>query len=217
MYPEKLKELILAGESSTVEFKRKFTSSEKIAKEVAAFANTIGGYLIFGVDDDGKIIGVESEKSEIDLIETACEFFVNPPVEHEIYIVSLNGKDVVVVRVKNSDNKPHKVIINHDEKKSELKAYIRVGEESVVASKEMTKVLATQNRNSEPVKLAIGEKEKALFIYLEKHGKATIKDFSDLVNISKRRATQLTVRLVKAGVLQIHNSSESDYFTLLGK
>ena len=44
--------LIEDGESETVEFKRKFSTSRKIAKEMIAFANTKGGYILFGVDDD---------------------------------------------------------------------------------------------------------------------------------------------------------------------
>lgn len=56
MRRSQLKEMILSGESTTVEFKRKFTSPEKIAKELTSFANTKGGYLLIGVDDDKKIV-----------------------------------------------------------------------------------------------------------------------------------------------------------------
>ena len=47
-----LYDLIDSGEGPDVEFKRQFSSPEKIAKEIIAFANTRGGYLLFGVDDD---------------------------------------------------------------------------------------------------------------------------------------------------------------------
>ncbi|HQT92229.1 MAG TPA: ATP-binding protein, partial [Candidatus Kryptobacter bacterium] len=66
-----LKALISEGENFKIEFKRQFSSIEKIAKELIAFANTKGGMILFGVDDDGTIYGVESEKSEIDLIYEA--------------------------------------------------------------------------------------------------------------------------------------------------
>ncbi|MCK7528022.1 MAG: ATP-binding protein [Ignavibacteriales bacterium] len=42
--------------------KRKFSTHDKIAREMIAFANTKGGYVLFGIDDDKKIVGVESEK-----------------------------------------------------------------------------------------------------------------------------------------------------------
>ena len=217
MYPDKLKELILAGESSTIEFKRKFTTPEKIAKEISAFANTLGGYLIFGVEDDRKITGVESEKSEIDLIEKACGFYLEPPIEPQIYIINMNGKDLVAIYIKESITKPHKVLLNPDNKKSKKIAYIRVGEQSVIASPEMTRVLSSQNDDSTPVRLIVGDKEKRLFSYFERHQRCTVMDFANLVNISRRRAERLLVRLVRARVLQIHQDSNSDYFTLIGK
>ena len=45
-------ELIDEGENIQCEFKRKFSGSEKIAREMLAFANTKGGIILFGIDDD---------------------------------------------------------------------------------------------------------------------------------------------------------------------
>ncbi len=212
MTPLELKDLIFEGESTTLEFKRKFTTIEKISKEISALANTKGGYILFGVDDDGTIYGVDSEKSEIDLILQACEFSIEPPIEVDIEIVEIYKKDVIVIYVEESNNKPHRVIINNNSKNN---AYIRVGEQSVLASKEMIKVLEGLNPKARPLKFSIGKNEKRLFNYMENHPKITVQDFAKLCNISKRRASQLLVRLVRAGVLQIHQDSNSDYFTLI--
>ena len=51
-----LLDLIEEGENLQCEFKRHFTTPEKIAREMIAFANTKGGYLIFGVDDDRQVM-----------------------------------------------------------------------------------------------------------------------------------------------------------------
>ena len=64
--------LIEMGEDYHCEFKRKFSTHKKIAKEMIAFANSGGGYILFGIDDDKKIIGIESEKSEADLIQDSA-------------------------------------------------------------------------------------------------------------------------------------------------
>ena len=69
MHPKEILEIISGGESSTVEFKRKISTEVKIAKEIAAFANTIGGWLFLGVDDDGTVVGVESEKADVNEIK----------------------------------------------------------------------------------------------------------------------------------------------------
>ncbi|MFH1052165.1 MAG: RNA-binding domain-containing protein [bacterium] len=205
-----LKDIIFEGESTTTEFKRKFTTPEKIAKEISALANTRGGYLIFGVEDDGSIYGVDNEKGEIEYIEQACGFYLEPPIEPDIEIIEINYKDVVLVNIPESKIKPHKVVNTDDNN-----AYIRVGEQSVIASREMVKIMEGLNPDSRAIKLSIGNNEKRLFEYMEKHGKATVMDFAKLCNISKRRASQLIVRLVRAGVLQIHQDSTNDYYTLI--
>lgn len=216
MRPKELLDMIAKGESSTLEFKRKISSLEKIAKEISAFANTIGGFLLIGVDDDGYIKGVPSEKSTVDLLETACEFYIEPPVEPQIDIIELYGQDVIVCYIPESLHKPH-TVVNQDEKHASPLVYIRVGEKSLIASREMKRVLAVTNPDSKPLRIVIGEKEKRLFRYLEKNERATVKDFARLVNISNRRAERLLVRLVKAGVLQIHIDTAHDYFTLVEK
>ena len=216
MTSKELKEIILEGENSKVEFKRKFTTYEKIAKELCAFANTVGGMLIIGIEDNGKIIGIDSEKADYDVIEKACQFYIYPNLYYEIEVTNLSGKDLIIVFVSESRNKPHFVLTDPDNLKSEKAAYVRVGEQSIAASKEMTRVLAAFNDNSPPLKLSIGDKEKRLFAYMELHNRVRVQDFANLVNISRRRAERLLVRLVKAGIIQIHIDSGSDYFTFRG-
>ncbi|HEY4613790.1 MAG TPA: ATP-binding protein, partial [Bacteroidota bacterium] len=58
--------LVQEGEGFEVEFKRKVSSAEKISRALVAFANTKGGMILFGIDDDGSIVGVESEKTEVE-------------------------------------------------------------------------------------------------------------------------------------------------------
>ncbi len=215
MDPRELTDLIFDGESSKVEFKRKVASPIKIAKEISAFANTKGGKLIVGVDDDGTIYGIASEKSVIDRIETACQFFIDPPVDAFIEVVDLGRYDVVVAHIKESEMKPHNLVNeNGNGAEPQNKVYIRMGEKSVLASREMIRLLRAKT-DDKPVRLIIGDKEKRLFAYLEKYERATVQDFSKLVNISRRRAERLMIRLVRAGVLQIHNDDTRDYFTLL--
>jgi len=213
MKVNELVNLISNGESSTLEFKRKSTTPEKLAKEIVAMANTKGGYLLVGVDDNGKIYGIESEKSESDIIERTCLFFIEPPISPQIEIINIFDKDVLVLKIEDSELKPHKV--KYDNAKNEPnKTYIRVGEKSVEASREMTRLMKSQT-DDKPLKLSIGENEKRLFQFLEKNERATVKDFSKIVNISTRRAERLLIRLVRAGVIQIHNDSNHDYFTLV--
>lgn len=215
MRRHELREIIAGGESSTVEFKRKFTSAEKFAREIIAFANTAGGYLMVGVDDDGAIIGVQSEKEVLSQIDIA-RHAITPELQLEVEVVEIEFVDVVVVHVPNSPWKPHRLISEDpNERPHERRAYIRQGEQSVTASKEMTKILAGRRPDAPPMTLSIGDRERRLFTYLERYGSATVNDFARLVNISKRRASQILVKLVRAGVLHIHTDNGHDFYTLV--
>ena len=207
-------EILEKGENNYIEFKRKVSSLEKIAKEVIAFANTKGGKIFFGVDDDGKIYGVESEKSEIDLIEESCKVYCNPPISPEIEIFHYKGKDIIIANIPESINKPHFLFEYNLKLTKDSKVYIRVNDKSVLASKEVIQVLRNERPDAKPVKISIGENEKRLLDFVEKNERITVKQFSELVNISERRASRTLVKLVQLGVLRIHTLEKEDYFTL---
>jgi predicted HTH transcriptional regulator len=163
-------------------------------------------------------VGIESEKSAIELVNQVCGFFIDPPLMPKIEIVNVSWHDVLVIQIDESQHKPHYLVNDEDgaeQKLSQRRVYIRVGEKSLIASREMARLLKVQGDDSKPLMLSIGDKEKRLFLYLEKHERATVKDFARLVNISDRRAERLLIRLVRAGVIQIHVDNASDYFTLV--
>ena len=203
--------LIEDGESETVEFKRKFSTSRKIAKELIAFANTKGGYILFGVDDDKSISGVESEKSELDLIETAARFYCEPEIKYSTEIVPVKSKDVVVIIIPESNKKPHKLIDENDKKSARV--YIRYKDKSIIASKETASILKFSNFDNSPLVINLGDAEKILLKYLEEYDKISVKEFKKLANISERRAGRTLVNLVRAGVIRHHSLDGKEFFT----
>jgi predicted HTH transcriptional regulator len=209
--------LIDEGEGFEIEFKRKVASPEKIARALSAFANTKGGHILFGVDDDGSIVGVESEKSEVELIRRAGLMFCVPEIEPEIDIVPFNGKDVIVAYISESDNKPHYHVgeANHNGGDGEpSRVFIRVNDKTVMASKEVVRILRDERPDAPPMRIEIGESEKRLFRYLDENERITAHEFSRLVNISQQRASRILVSLVRAGVLRIHTLEKTDFYTL---
>ncbi|MDE3059240.1 MAG: ATP-binding protein [Bacteroidota bacterium] len=211
MTPGDVKALIQSGEGTSVEFKRKISSPEKIARELVALANTEGGVILFGVDDDGGIFGVESEKSEIDLVDFAATQLCDPPVGIEIEVVPFDKKDVIVASVEQSTEKPHYVLSSNGEGN---KVYIRVKDQTLIASKEVIKVLRDERPDAPPLKLVIGSNERKLFEYFDTHERITVKEYADLINVSLRRASRILTTLVRAGVVRIHTLEKNDYFTL---
>ncbi|MEA1883748.1 MAG: ATP-binding protein, partial [Thermotogota bacterium] len=57
-----IKEKIKRGENRYLEFKESLPSSQKIAKTVIAFANSAGGDILIGVNDERKVIGVADDE-----------------------------------------------------------------------------------------------------------------------------------------------------------
>ncbi len=54
-------ELIATGENSRVEFKRDAITPESLAKEMSSMLNLMGGVILMGVEDDGKISGLSRD------------------------------------------------------------------------------------------------------------------------------------------------------------
>jgi len=169
--------------------------------------------ILFGVDDDGTIYGVESEKSEIDLIREAAHDFCEPPIEPIVQVIELNRKDVVVAIVEESRRKPHRLQDYKDTITKDAKVYIRINDKSVIASREVVRILQSENADSEPLSVIIGENERRLFKYLEDNERITVKEYARLVNVSERRASRTLVNLVRAGVVRIHTEERFEYFT----
>lgn len=207
--------LIDEGEGFSVEFKRRISSPEKIARTMISFANTKGGTILFGVDDDGSIVGVESEKSEMEMIGAAGTEFIDPPIQPLIHIVPYDGRDVIVCHIPESKAKPHYFLGQHDRLNGEnTRVYIRVNDKTMMASREVVRILLNENPDAPPLRMAIGENERRLFQYLEQHERITVREFGRMVNISDRRASRLLVQLVRAGVIRIHTHEKEEYFTL---
>ena len=99
MTHKKLLKIIEEGENLTVEFKQRFSTQEKIAKEMIAFANTRGGFILFGIDDNGTVYGVESEKGEAELISESAERYCEPKINYKIHYHELKNREIVIAEI----------------------------------------------------------------------------------------------------------------------
>ena len=180
-----------------------------------AFANTRGGVIFLGVDDNKDIVGVDSEKSEAEQIKDAALNYCEPPLDYNISYVSFDGKEVVIVEIPESEKKPHRIQDYDNEFDiNNVKIYIRVNDKSVTASKEMVRILKARTDSLNLKKYSLGPVEKAVFTYLDLHERISVKELGSMVNISERRASRTLVKLVRANLLLIHTKDNGDeYFT----
>ncbi len=94
-----VRELVSLPEGKTLEFKRDISSVKPILKTLIAFANTAGGTLLIGKENNGVIIGVDDVFLAEERIANAIADNIYPPLVPEIETTSLDGKALIVIRV----------------------------------------------------------------------------------------------------------------------
>ncbi len=99
-----LTEKIILGEDSMIEFKREMPHRNRLADEIAAFANAQGGVILIGVDDNREIIGIELR--ELDSVEKTVVEICNDSIEPTVPIFTeklrLDGKNLLKIEVPRS-------------------------------------------------------------------------------------------------------------------
>lgn len=207
MTPDDLRNLIETGEGTYLEFKKTIPSRKKISREIAAFANTGGGTLLVGVDDNGQITGISSYfEEEYELYKAVNEFCI-PPIPLKVEMIHAGAHDVMLVRIAEAEEKP--VYIKNDKKRL---VFIRENDESVLASDELAEILKKRTQKS-GVTFEYSENEQMLFRYLNEYGEITVIKYSQLINVTTYRASKILVNLVSAGVLELFRKKKKDYFT----
>ena len=208
---QEVKELAGKGEGLQIEFKKKASFPEKIVREVIALANTQGGYLLIGVDDDGTVSGQRFIEEEIFVMEKAIRELIFPALAVEVSTVKLSEKKgVAVFKIPHSPNRPHYLLIQ-DKKFS----YIRVQDRTVQASREVWEVLR-KSRVPRDTVFTYGKKEEVLMKFLAEREKITLKEYANVANIPIFMASKTLVRLTVANVLQLHPQEAEDFFTIKG-
>lgn len=203
-----LKRLIFEGEGVTLDFKKTITSCEKIARTMVAFANNKGGRLLIGVADDGTIKGVKNEDEERYMITRAATLFARPALEPVFEEVYVDDKLVVVVEIPESDMKPHSALAED----GKWWVYVRVKDKSVLASKIVVDVLKRSSGET-GVLIEYSANEKSLLEYLEKTERITVKEYSDLIKVSRRAAQRILVNMILSGVIKVHTTEKEEYYT----
>lgn len=109
-------DIIGAGETSKVQFKRELDNQDKVAAELIAFSNSKGGMLLFGVEDKtGKLIGLDYDS--IQRTSNAVSNIANELVKPTVYITTEvvtvdvsdeEKKSILVVYVDEGVSKPYK-------------------------------------------------------------------------------------------------------------
>ena len=131
-----LKDLI--GEATAYDKKEKLEAGKPKSwlKSVSAFANSNGGTLVFGICDDGRIVGLADAESDSETISEYVKTKLDPVPDIRLEFKEIDGKKLILLHVNAGTETPYYYIGD-----KQRIAYIRIGNESVVADRLQLKAL----------------------------------------------------------------------------
>ena len=131
--------LIRGGEDTFLELKVKLSNSEKIGQEIIALANTGGGLMIFGVNDQLRIEGVDDPESVQEELVRICREDIEPPLFPYIDRIAFdNGRRIVALDIEGK-RRPYRT--------QDGRFYLRIGSEKREATAEELASLFDETRS----------------------------------------------------------------------
>ena len=120
----------LIAEATEIDFKvaLEMKKPKSWLKSVSAFANGIGGVLLFGVDDERDIVGLDNAQQDAEAISRLIKERITPLPQFVLRPMQEKGKELLAVEIATGRSTPY--YYSADGVKE---AYIRVGNESVPA------------------------------------------------------------------------------------
>lgn len=209
-----LQAIVAQGEGLHVEFKRKLPEWEKLMREIVAFANTEGGILLIGVDDDGQIPGTRDPREVEEALDIFIREYTAPVPDYRLETIPLSAKRAVVaIHVPESLLKPHRALERPLTPPGQV--LIRIADSSARASKEMVELLKFSARPRD-MKVEYGDKERLLMQHLAQRPHITVTAFAQLAKIARPIASKTLIHLAKANVIRIvPQVEEEDWFCLV--
>ncbi len=203
-----LRRLVMEGEGQHLEFKRKVSHPEKIVREMIAFANSEGGTLLIGVDDDGTLAGVKYPDEEIMTVREAIHKHMKQPlVYHDTVIELSQNKFVIRLDIPPSEKRP--LYFTTDAKERE--SYVRMKDMSIKASPQMNEIIRRKRQNKN-IRFYFAEHELALMKYLDSNPFITLHQFQKLTGLNQFTASRKLILLVLANVLKISATEKGDIY-----
>jgi predicted HTH transcriptional regulator len=204
-----LQRLVSEGEGHQLEFKRKASHPEKIVREMIAFANTEGGTILIGVDDNGALAGIKYPDEELLSVREALEMYIRQPFVYHDSLVTLS-ENRYVLRIDIPPNLKRPILFWIDSKNSE--SYVRINDMSVKASDEMIEIIR-RKRQKKDIRFYFAEHELALMKYLDQYHTITSKEFQKLTGLNQYAASRKLILLVLANVLKITATEKGDLYS----
>lgn len=105
---EEIQKVLHLGEGQNIEFKSHCQDTTAIGPVVSGLLNnSAGGFIVCGVDDTGKIIGIENAPVMAKKLDQELEHNLSPKTLVEIGVQNIHGKDLIVLEVPSGRDPPY--------------------------------------------------------------------------------------------------------------
>lgn len=164
----------LIAECSTYDFKLLLEEKKPKSwlKSVSAFANGLGGSLLFGIDNDGIVRGLDNVQYVCETISSKIRDYMDPLPDVEMIPREVSGLNILQLKVNSGNYTPYYYVGD-----GQRVAYVRIGDESIPATAEQMVRLVLKGSNK-------------TFDSLHADYKADDYSFTILANTFKKRTNQ---------------------------
>lgn len=111
-------------------------------KSVSAFANGVGGVLIFGIADNDSVVGIDDVKKAMEVISEQIKVKMDPAPEVLLKAHLIDSKEIITLEVYRGEETPYYYV-----GEGNYTAYVRIGNESVIATATDLKRLVLRGKN----------------------------------------------------------------------
>lgn len=204
-----LKTLSTKGEGQDIEFKENANQPEQIAEEIVGFANSSGGSLFIGINDQGLLNGLKFPEDDQIFLEEFIKKNIRPVPELTIEIVPVTkSRSILVFYVVSGNDKPYGMI-QSDEKSRKI--LYRVDDLCLQASRELKNILRNSNSTGGQ-SIIYTDLENIILKTIETDSPVTKDELNKKINFSSRKISDCLVRLVSARVLKIIPTAIEDLY-----
>lgn len=113
-------------------------------KSVSAFANGVGGTLIFGISNDNEVRGLLDAEKDAEIISEQIKTRLDPISEfHLSFFRTEDDKTLILLNIRQGEETPYYYLAD-----GVMEAYVRLGNESVKADATELKRLVLRGKNS---------------------------------------------------------------------
>ncbi len=200
--------LIGEGEHTQQDFKFEISDARKIAKSLSAFSNTIGGRLLIGVKDNGRIAGIRSDE-EIYMIEAAAQVYCEPQVEFGLKNYRIEGRTVLEVTIPEAENKP---VLAKDENGKGW-AYLRIADENILATPIHLRVWR-EAKSPKGCLVTYTDREQQLLSCMQEQGEVSFSRLCRLSGLPRPVTESLLAKFIRFEIAETVFRNHRFYFRL---